>query len=430
MIGARQHFAEQIRIMVDANVEIPDCDQVAMMLQGLVNTGQIAGAVAITSRPGALVHRVAAGWRDREAGEPMTHDTIMRIASLSKPLTSVAALMLLEEGRFALDDPISKWAPEFRAMRVLRDPEGALDDTIAAAREITFMDLLTHRAGLTYGAFHLGPLAKVYATTLGLDLDSHLTREQWIAGLASLPLIDQPGANFHYGVSTDLLGLLIARIARMHLSEFLAERIFLPLNMSDTGFTVPAAKRNRRAKMYGFDAAGRLEHRSVHPRQAPAFLPERPESLSFVSAGAGLWSTGEDYLKFAQLFVSDGALDGVRILHRETLRRMMTNHLTEQQAADARNFGLPVFTGQGFGLGVAVVIDPDKATVTRCKGGIGTVGWPGAYGGWWQADPTDGTVLIFLAQNAFDMQQAARGVGLGVYSAISQFHGLASTRRE
>ena len=399
-------------------------DQITATLEGLVETGEIAGAVALTSRHGAPVRSVAAGWRDIAAGEPMTRDTIMRIASMSKPITSVAALMLFDEGRFALDDPISQWAPEFARMRVLNNPEGALDDTVAAEREITFMDLLTHRAGLTYGAFHAGPLAEAYATTLGMDLDSHLTPDNWIAGLASLPLIDQPGAGFHYGSSTDLLGFVIARIAGMDLGELLAERIFLPLGMSDTGFTVPASKRNRRALMYGFDTDGRLEVRSAHPL---AFLAERPEHLSFVSGGAGLWSTADDYLKFARMFVNDGAVDGVRLLKLETLRRMTANYLTAQQAAAARIMGMPVFSGQGFGLGVAVVTDPDKATAIRCKGGIGTVGWPGAYGGWWQADPTDGTVLIFLAQNALDMGRAAGGAGLGVYVAISEFHSLAST---
>ena len=259
-----------------------------------------------------------------------------------------------------------------------------------------------------------------------MDLDSHLTPGAWVAALASLPLVDQPGHGFHYGASTDLLGFLIARIAGVELGELLASLIFRPLGMTDTGFTVPTDKRHRCARMYGFDVDGRLEVRPSHPPEAPAFLAERPEGLTYVSGGAGLWSTADDYLKFARAFVSDGAVDGVRLLKMDTLKRMTANFLTEQQVREAVTTGLPTFTGQGFGLGVAVVTDPEKATATRCKGGVGTVGWPGAFGGWWQADPTDGSVLIFLAQNAMDFELLSKGIGLGVYAAITQFHSLAT----
>lgn len=404
-------------------------DRIAAALDELVDQGEIAGAATLVWRDGQIVQVGGFGWRDREASLPVERDTIFRIASMSKPITSTAALMLYDEGRFDLDDPITLWAPEFADMRVLRSPDGALDDTVVAERQITFLDLLTHRSGVTYGAFHAGPIRTAYADALGLDLDSHLSPDRWISALASLPLIDQPGAGFHYGASTDLLGFLVARIAGVGLDDFLAERIFRPLGMKDTGFIVPADKYGRRARMYGFDADGRLEYRPVHPPQAPAFLAERPADLAYCSGGAGLWSTLDDYLAFARMFVSDGAVDGVRLLTLDTLKRMTANFLTDRQMQEATMMGLPVFTGQGFGLGVAVVLDPETATVTRCKGGVGTVGWPGAYGGWWQADPTDGSVMIFLAQNALDLEQASQGIGLGVYMAISQFHALASPAR-
>ena len=397
-------------------------DQIAAVIDALVQQGQFAGAATLVWRDGQVVQTGAFGWRDREARLPVDRDTIFRIASMTKPITSTAALMLYDEGRFALDDPIARWAPEFSEMRVLRSPGAALDDTVPAERPITFLDLLTHRSGLTYGAFHPGPFGDAYAAALGMDIDSHLAPDAWIAGLASLPLIDQPGAGFHYGASTDLLGLLIARIAGMGLDEFLAQRIFRPLGMKDTGFFLPPEKHDRRARMYGFDAQGALEPRPVHP----AFLEERPAELAYCSGGAGLWSTLDDYLAFARMFVSDGAVDGVRLLKLETLKRMTANFLTDQQIQAATTFGMPVFSGQGFGLGVAVVLDPEKASATRCKGGVGTVGWPGAFGGWWQADPTDGSVLIFLTQNAFDMEQLAQGIGLGVYMATTEFHALAS----
>lgn len=400
-------------------------DEIDAEMARWVEDGQIAGAVTLVWRDG-LVHAGSAGLRDRENGLPMARDTIFRIASMTKPITATAALMLYDEGRFELEDPITRWAPEFERMRVLRTPDGSLDDSVPAERPITFLDLLTHRSGITIGGFHSGPVAGAYAEALGMDIDSPLSPDAWIAALADLPLIDQPGANFHYGFSSELLGLIIARIAGQTLGALLAERIFRPLGMVDTGFIVPSEKHDRRARMYGFDDEGRLEHRPVHPPEGPAFLAERPAALTFESGGAGLWSTADDYLRFARMFVGDGAVDGVRLLKVGTLRRMTADHLTPEQAAAATMLGLLVFSGQGFGLGVAVVTDPDRADVQRGKGGVGTVAWPGAYGSWWQADPTDGSVMIFLAQNALDFDKAARGVGLGVYGAIARFHALAS----
>ena len=401
-------------------------DQIRAVVEPFIARGQLAGAATLVWRDGHIVQAGGFGWRDREARLPVERDMIFRIASMSKPITSTAALILYDEGRFDLEDPITEWAPEFAEMRVLASADADLDDTSATSRPITFLDLLTHRSGLTYGPFHSGPIREAYSQALGLDFDSHLNPDAWIAALARLPLIDQPGRRFHYGASTDLLGLLIARISGLSLPDLLAERIFEPLGMKDTGFIVPPGERHRRAKMYGFSPAGELEHRPVHPLEAPAFLAERPASLTYVSGGAGLWSTLDDYVAFARMFVGDGAVDGVRLLKVGTLRRMTANFLTDEQIQDARTMGAPVFVGQGFGLGVAVVLDPERTTATRGKGGVGTVAWPGAYGGWWQADPTDGSVMIFLAQNAMDLDLAAEGVGLDVYDAISQFHGLAT----
>ena len=399
-------------------------DPIAAAIGAIVGAGELAGAVTLVWRGGRIVQSACVGWRDIEAEAPMQRDTIFRIASMSKPITSTAALMLLEEGRIALDDPIARFAPEFSQMRVLRSPTGPLDQTDPAERPITFEDLLTHRSGLTYGGVHAGPIAEAYANALGGDIDSEVAPDNWIADLAALPLIDQPGAGFHYGCSTDLLGLLIARIDGATLGEVLARRIFRPLGMKDTGFTVAKDKRGRRATMYGFDEAERLVPRPAPP--SGAFLPERPDDMAFVSGGQGLWSTVDDYLAFARMFIGDGAVDGVRLLRPETLALMTTNRLAESQRAKAETLGMPVFTAHGFGLGVAVVLDPEKAAAVRCRGGVGTVGWPGAYGGWWQADPTDGTVMVFLAHNSFELDQLANGIGLGVYSAITDFHALAS----
>jgi CubicO group peptidase (beta-lactamase class C family) len=399
---------------------MPLVDAVETVLGRIVSDGELAGAATLTWRDERVVQSAAVGWRDIAAGLPVERDTIFRIASVSKPITSVVALTLLEEGRFALDEPISRWAPEFAAMRVLRDPNGPLDATDPAARPITFEDLLTHRAGLTYRDFHTGPLARAYVDALGPDIDSEVSPDDWIAGLAALPLIDQPGTAFHYSRAIDLLGLLLARMEDMPLGEVMRRRLFDLLGMTDTGFTVPAERRHRCAKMYGFDDGGALVERTSGP--GGAFMAERPDGMAYESGGQGLWSTVDDLLAFARLFLGAGAVDGVRILKPETMALMTANRLSDAQRASARLLGTRVFAGHGFGLGVAVVLEPEKAASTICNGAVGTVGWPGAFGGWWQADPVAQSIMIFLAHNALDVARMADGVGLGVYGAIAEFH--------
>jgi len=257
--------------------EVKSEDPIATAIESMVDAGALAGAATLIWRDGQAAQSAAIGWRDVEARLPIERDTLFRIASMTKPITSTAALLLLEEGRFALEDPITRWAPEFSQMRVLRSPNGPLDQTYPAERPITFRDLLTHRSGLTYGAFHTGPISSAYQDALGGEVDSPVAPEDWIARLAALPLIDQPGAGFHYGRSTDLLGLLIARIEETTLGELLKQKIFDPLGMKDTGFTVPPEKRDRRAGMYGFDEAGRLIKRLTATGNST--LPERPADI-------------------------------------------------------------------------------------------------------------------------------------------------------
>lgn len=396
-------------------------DAITVSIESIVQAGALAGAGALVWRDGRPVQVSTVGWRDVEAKLPIERDTLFRIASMTKPITSVAALMLYEEGKFALSDPIAPWAPEFSKMRVLRTPNGPLDQTDPAERPITFEDLLTHRSGLTYGAFHTGSIAKAYAETLGGEVDSHIAPDDWIAGLAALPLIDQPGAGFHYGHSTDLLGLLLARIENATLGDVLKRRIFEPLGMKDTGFTVPHEKRDRRAGLYGFDENGHLTKRLTATGNST--LPERPDDMKYESGGSGLWSTLDDYLAFARLFIEEGVADGVRLLKPETLAMMTSNHLTESQRAGSSMLS----AGHGFGLGVAVVLAPEKVGSFPCGGGRGSVGWPGAWGGWWQADPTDHSVLIFLAHNMVELDQLAQGIGFGVFEAIEKFQSAAST---
>ena len=273
------------------------------VLARYVDAGALAGAVALMWSDGAVSGVAAVGKRDLRADLPVERDTIFRIASMTKAVTTVAALTMLDEGRFDVDEPITQCAPELARMRVLRDPEGPLDQTDEAARQITFRDLLTHRAGLTYGDFHRGPIRVACADRLGAQMDNPLSPGEWIGRLATLPLIDQPGANFHYGVSTDLLGFLIARLDGSSLGEVLERRVFAPLGMRDTGFTVPRDKRSRRAGLCGFDDDGRLTALTAAPGRHA--LDERPDDMTFESGGQGLWSTLDDYLTFARWLIGD-----------------------------------------------------------------------------------------------------------------------------
>ena len=391
-------------------------------IRKMVDDGKLAGAATLVWQDGKVIQAAGVGWRDIASKLPMERDTLFRIASMTKPITSTAALMLFDEGGFALNDPITRWAPEFSQMRVLRSSTGALHQTDPAERPITFEDLLSHRSGLTYGDWHSGPIAQAHKDALGGDIDNELLPDDWIARLAALPLIDQPGTAFHYGHSTDLLGLLIARIEDAPLADVLKRRIFEPLGMNDTDFTVPLEKQQRRAGAYGFDEAGRLCARLTGP--GDSFLPERPEGMAYVSGGQGLWSTVDDYLTFARMFLNAGAVNGYRLLQPETFRRMVTNYLNEDQRVKARYI---LNTGHGFGLGVAMVLDPQKAGPQPCGGGMGAVGWPGAFGGWWRADPSNNSVLIFLAHNMLELEQLLNGVGLGVFDAITQFQAQASS---
>lgn len=397
-------------------------ERITAAIRKIVADGGLAGAATLIWQDGEIIHAAGVGWRDIASKLPMERDTIFRIASMTKPLTSTLALMLMDEGKFALNDPITRWAPEFSQMHVLRSSTSALDQTDPAERQITFEDLLTHRSGLTYGDWHSDPIASAYKEALGGSIDSEVPPDDWIARLAALPLIDQPGTAFHYGHSTDLLGLLIARIENAPLGDVLKRRIFDPLGMNDTGFAVPLEKQQRRAVAYGFDASGQLCMLHVGP--GASFLPERPAGMAFVSGGQGLWSTVDDYLTFARMFLNAGTVNGVRLLKPETLNRMVTNCLSEDQLVKARSI---LNTGHGFGLGVATVLDPLKAGLQPCGGGMGAVGWPGAFGGWWRADPSNNSVLIFLTHNMLELEQIFEGIGLGAFDALTQFQAEADS---
>ncbi len=358
------------------------------LLQSAVDNGDLSGVVAMVWRDGEV--RVdTVGQRDIARGLPMRRDTLFRIASMTKPITSVAAMMLVEEGKVALADPITTWLPEFANMRVLKRPDGPLDDTVERARAIAVEDLLTHRSGLAYGFTSTGALAKAHEEALGSPLDPPYTPDEWLKRLAGLPLTYPPGQQLHYSHATDVLGFLVGRAAGMDFRDFVLQRIFKPLGMNDTDFHIPPSKRDRAAVMYQRDAATGKLH--------PYAMPQYDDPPAFAGGGGGLISTLDDYLAFARMMLNDGALDGRRYLKPETVALMRANHLTEAQR-QIPFLGLPFWMSMGFGLGVSVVMDAAKQEWMGA-GSKGSFGWPGAFGTWWQADPVTGTILIFLIQD-------------------------------
>jgi CubicO group peptidase (beta-lactamase class C family) len=403
-----------------AGVDRAALAQIQPALQGVVDAGDLSGFVTLIWRGGEEVQLNLVGQRNLETGAPMTRDTLFRIASMTKPVTSVAALMLMEEGKLKLDDPIAKWAPEFADMRVLKDPTGPLDDTSPAPRQITVEDLFTHRAGLAYSFTSVGPIAHAYHRALGEVLAIDTAPDEWMRALASLPLSYAPGERFHYSHATDVLGFLVGRIAGKGFREFLFERIFGPLGMVDTDFWIPPEKAARAANVYGFnDDETALEARPFPARTAPP---------RFCGGGGGLISTLDDYLKFARMLRGEGEVDGVRLLQPGTVRLMRQNRLTDAQR-EIPFMNIPMWAGQGFGLGVSTITDPEKQAWMG-PGGLGAFGWPGAFGTWWRVDPQHDMILIYLIQNYMPLgpeaaSQLATGQRMGARAALPVFQRLA-----
>ena len=359
------------------------------MMKGVVDAGDLSGMVTLVWRDGAEVQLNTIGKRDIANNKPMTRDTLFRIASMTKPITSIAALMLLEEGKLKLTDPITKWLPEFSDMKVLKDPKGPLSDTYPSPRAITVEDLMTHRSGLAYGFTSQGPIAKAHEETLGQPLDNAKTPDEWLKAISSLPLTYPPGQQLHYSHSTEVLGFLVGRVAGTTYREFIMERILKPLGMKDTDFYVPKEKRDRAAVVYQQDqATGALK---------PVPFPNYDTPPAYTAGGGGLISTLDDYLSFARMLLNKGELNGKRYIKAETFDLMTTNHLSDEQR-QIPFLGMPMWSGLGFGLGLSVVMDAQKQEWMGA-GSQGSFGWPGAFGTWWQADPVKNMILIFLIQN-------------------------------
>ncbi|KZS56684.1 serine hydrolase domain-containing protein [Mycobacterium ostraviense] len=361
--------------------------------------GLLSGAVTVVWQGGEVLQVNEIGYRDVDAGLPMQRDTLFRIASMTKPVTVAAAMSLVDEGKLALRDPIARWAPELADPRVLDDPHGPLDRTHPARRAILVEDLLTHTSGLAYSFSVSGPVSRAY-----MRLPFGKGSDTWLAELAALPLVHQPGDRVTYSHAIDVLGVIVSRVEDKPFHQVLDDRVLGPAGMTDTGFFVSAEARRRAATMYRLDEDDRLRHDVMGPPQV--------KPPSFPNAGGGLWSTADDYLRFVRMLLGDGTVDGVRVLSPESARLMRTDRLTDEQKR--HNFlGAPFWVGRGFGLNLSVVTDPAKSAPLFGPGGPGTFSWPGAYGTWWQADPSADLILLYLIQHCPDLSVDAASAVAG-----------------
>jgi CubicO group peptidase (beta-lactamase class C family) len=353
------------------------------------DAGLLAGAVTVVWQRGELLQVNEIGYRDIDAGLPMQKDTLFRIASMTKPVTVAAVMSLVDEGKLALKDPVVRWAPELADVRVLDDPHGPLERTHPVRRAILIEDLLTHTSGLAYAFSVSGPISKAY-----MRLPFNQGPDAWLSELAKLPLVHQPGDRVTYSHAIDLLGVIASRVDGKPVYQVLDERVLGPAGMPDTGFFVSVEARRRAATMYRLTDQHELQHGVMGP---PHITPP-----SFCNAGGGLWSTADDYLRFVRMLLGDGTVDGVRVLSPGSARLMRTDQLTDEQKR--RNFlGAPYWVGRGFGLNLSVVTDPAKSAALFGPGGLGAFSWPGAYGTWWQADPSADLILLYLIQNLPDL---------------------------
>lgn len=346
----------------------------------------MAGAVAAIWQGGKAVAVEAAGYSDLAARTPMRVDSIFQIASMTKPLTAVAALQMIEEGRLTLETPIATWLPEFASPRVLRDPEGPIDQCVEARRPITVEDLMTHRSGITYAFTSTGPIAEAYHLALGSPTDTWHSAGSWVAALAGLPLRHQPGERMEYGHSFELLGFLLERIDGCRLSELLHRRITGPLGMKDTAFLVRPADSDRLARIYAHSDGEMTDVTN------PAFSLPR-----FQAGGGGLYSTVPDYLRFALMLHRGGELDGVRILRPDSITTMRQDRLTPEQHRQPF-LGTDRWASHGEGLGLMTILDPAAAPPLGI-GARGAYGWFGAFGTWWQTDPEYDLIAIYMIQD-------------------------------
>jgi CubicO group peptidase (beta-lactamase class C family) len=381
-------------------------ERIRPAMQAYVDSGVYAGINTLIARRGKVVHAGAFGWRDREAGSPMTADTIFRLYSMTKPIICTALMTLLEEGRFRLIEPLAKYIPAFGAVKVL-EADGSL---VAPVRPILIRDLMTHMSGLSYHFVEESGVGKMY--TEGKLLAAHYTLEAAIDDLARFPLAFQPGSRWRYSVGIDVAARVIEVISGVPLGVFLRERLFEPLGMTDTAFGVPPEKRDRVAAMYGrpdiitpgptmsseFAAwMGGVNDRIDVSKSYPVDSPD-----VFVRGGHGLFGTISDYFRFAQMLANGGELDGERVIGRKTLELMHANHVPAA-LLPLEIGGLPM-PGYGFGLGSRVLMDVAQS---GAPGSAGEFGWSGAAKTHYWVDPKEEVVGLFMTQSmmSFDLPE-------------------------
>ncbi|MGP4051399.1 serine hydrolase domain-containing protein [Streptomyces sp. 2A115] len=356
-----------------------------------VDDGPLPGYLVAVSRHGRVAHLTSYGLRDREAGLPVTADTVWRLYSMTKPVVSVAALMLQEEGLFGLDDPVARYLPAFADLRVYESGTGQDVRTRTAEGPVLIRHLLTHTAGLTMGAYRVHPVDALYRAA-GIDLPAHAPKDADLAEVcdayASLPLQFEPGTEWNYSVATNVVGRIVEVVSDRPLDAFLAERVLEPLGMTDTGFWVPPQKADRLAVLYQEDEDGGIAPVPDPPVRA------RPRLLN---CNGGLVGTAREYHRFMEFLRRRGELDGVRLLSPGTVDTMAANHLP----GDLHTFGSspihaqPFNAGLGFGLGVSVVIDAGR---TESPESVGAYGWSGAAGTTFWVDPRNDLTVQFMAQ--------------------------------
>jgi CubicO group peptidase (beta-lactamase class C family) len=379
-------------------------------MQAFVDHHEVGGIVTLLSRDGRVVDVHASGFQDVESRTPMRADTIFRIASMSKPITSVAVMMLYEEGKLLLTDPVSRFIPAFKTSRVM----SADGTTTPARRPMTIRDLLSHRSGITYGFLNSGPVGDAYrkdGIADGLTV-MPTTLAEAIDKLAAAPLVSQPGAAWNYSLSTDVLGRVVEVVSGKPFDVFLRERVFTPLAMNDTSFDVPDAKWSRFATVYAPDGSG-----GIRPMKDPESFGNTVMSPGasykpgkrYFSGGAGLTSTISDYAKFCQMLLNGGAADNARLLSPKTVELMTTNHTTDLGAV-----GGLLGAGAGFGLGFKVTTE---VGATQTMGSNGMYGWSGIYGTVFWVDPKERLIAIMMVQRYPGSPVAAAFQPL-VYQAI------------
>jgi CubicO group peptidase (beta-lactamase class C family) len=354
------------------------------VMQSYIDRQVFAGISTLVARRGQIAHLATFGWQDLETKKPISEDTLFRIYSMSKPITSAAVMMLCEEGRLRLVDPVSRHVPEFKDRKVMVVREGGYD-LVPAAREVTIHDLLTHTSGLGYPSEEPHPLDEIYRKLFGrMEKGMALDLEKWVLAFikADVPLAFHPGTAFRYGISIDLLGYIVQVVSGQPFDVFLKERLFNPLGMGDTDFWVPPEKVGRFAALYGPAKEGGLQ---VIPSPDGKDYTKPDRSLS---GGGGLVSTLGDYFRFGQMLLNGGQYEGTRILGRKTVEWMLQNHLPAGIHDNDEVWN-------GFGLGGAVLINPG---LSPRPGSVGKFGWGGAANTEWWIDPAEELQCLLMLQ--------------------------------